>query len=111
MQRISQSTAMRHKFIILFSFFFCVGCGATEVPEPQPKPVASYSLCNANATAETQQLWSLLCSQYGKNALSGVVANIDWNAREAENVYQWTGHYPAINVFDFINIHLITLIP
>ena len=105
MQRISQSTAMRHKFIILFSFFFCVGCGATEVPEPQPKPVASYSLCNANATAETQQLWSLLCSQYGKNALSGVVANIDWNARETENVYQWTGHYPAINVFDFINIH------
>ena len=54
---------------------------------------------------ETQALWSLLCSQYGKNSISGVVANIDWNTVEAENVYKWTGHYPALNVFDFINIH------
>lgn len=96
---------MRHKLFILFLFFFCISCKASDMPEAQQEPIVTYSLCNAHATAETQQLWSLLCSQYGKNALSGVVANIDWNTREAENVYQWAGHYPAINVFDFINIH------
>ena len=73
--------------------------------EPEQESKASYVLCNTNATSEAQQLWSLLCSQYGKNAISGVVANIDWNTREAENVYEWTGKYPALNVFDFMNIH------
>lgn len=103
MQRILQKTAMKSKFLFILLLFICAGCKGADVPQPQP--IVSYSLCNANATAETQRLWSLLCSQYGKNAVSGVVANIDWNTREAENVYQWTGKYPALNVFDFINIH------
>ncbi|MBO4519311.1 MAG: hypothetical protein J5704_04660 [Paludibacteraceae bacterium] len=77
----------------------------TQAVVPEPEPEVSYVLCNKNATAEVQSLWSLLTAQYGKNAISGVVANIDWNTREAENVYQWTGHYPALNVFDFMNIH------
>ena len=33
------------------------------------------------------------------------MANVDWNIREAENVHGWTGKWPAMNVFDFINIH------
>ncbi len=78
--------------------------------EPQEKtddntPVVSQQLVNPNATAEAQALYAKLLSLYGKKALSGVVANIDWNTREAENVYKWTGNYPALNVFDFINIH------
>ena len=67
--------------------------------EIQPAPV------NPNATSETRLLYQKLLSFYGKKALSGVVANIDWNIREAENVNQWTGRWPVINVFDFINIH------
>lgn len=65
----------------------------------------SATLVNANATAETQVLYQRLRSVYGKKALSGVVANVDWNIREAENVNNWTGKWPVINVFDFINIH------
>ena len=94
---------MRNYLLLLVLLFAGVSCDA-NTPEPVPEK-QSYTLCNKNATAEAQQLWSLLCDQYGQKALSGVVANIDWNTREAENVYQWTGKYPALNVFDFINIH------
>lgn len=104
MQRILQSTAMRNKIIILSFLFTCISCKAQNEPDPV-QPTVSYTLCNTKATAETQQLWSVLCSEYGKRAMSGVVANVDWNARETENVYAWTGKYPALNVFDFINIH------
>ena len=95
---------MRNKMLLLSMLLICASCHAQNTPEPT-QPTVSYTLCNPNATAETQQLWGVLCAQYGKKALSGVVANIDWNTREAENVYQWTGKYPALNVFDFINIH------
>lgn len=64
-----------------------------------------HSLSNPHATAEAQQLYKALWSQYGKKTISGVVASVDWNTKEAEIVKQWTGKYPAINVFDFINIH------
>ena len=99
---------MKHLFsrqsILLFVLLCSVcSCHAVE-PVPTTEPV-TYTLCNAQATAETQRLWAVLCSEYGKRALSGVVANVDWNTREAENVYKWTGRYPALNVFDFINIH------
>ena len=95
--------AMKHGTILLSFLLLLAGC--TSAQEPDVQPVTSFKLCNKSATTETQQLWSLLCAQYGRNAISGVVANIDWNTREAENVYQWTGHYPAINVFDFMNMH------
>ena len=93
---------MRNQLLIV-SFLICfAGCGQAVEP---PQPTKSYSLCNTHATPATVRLWDLLCGQYGQKALSGVVANIDWNTREADNVYAWTGHYPALNVFDFINIH------
>lgn len=63
------------------------------------------ALIDTNATPETQQLYNLLVTNYGEKIISGVVANVDWNTREAENVYQWTGHYPALNTFDFCNMH------
>lgn len=94
---------MRHGSF-LFSFLLLMA-GCTQAQEPEVQPVSSYVLCNKNATPEVQRLWAVLCSEYGKHAMSGVVANVDWNTREAENVYQWTGKYPALNVFDFINIH------
>ena len=93
-----------------------LGCGSdspdglaepTPVSTPaQPEQTNSkYQLCNANATSETRQVWNVLTSLYGQKIISGVVANVDWNIKEAENVQKWTGKYPAINVFDFINIH------
>lgn len=66
---------------------------------------AAHALCNPNATAGAKKVYGVLWSLYGKKAVSGTVANVDWNIREAENVYKWTGRWPALNVFDFINIH------
>lgn len=65
----------------------------------------THSLANPNATVEAKTVYSLLWNLYGKKTVSGVFANVDWNIKEAENVHQWTGKWPALNVFDFINIH------
>lgn len=75
----------------------------TELTELAQKVAAQP--VNPKATAEAKQLYTRLRQLYGQKALSGVVADIDWNIREAENVHKWTGHWPVINVFDFINIH------
>jgi mannan endo-1,4-beta-mannosidase len=77
----------------------------TEMPAHAGKERIMQQPVNAKATPEARQLYKTLLSLYGEKAISGVVANIDWNTREAENVHQWTGQWPVINVFDFMNIH------
>ena len=73
---------------------------------PGTAPVSdTHALANPNATSETKRLYKALWSQYGKKTISGTVASVDWNTKEADIVKSWTGKYPAINVFDFINIH------
>ncbi|MBR1548392.1 MAG: hypothetical protein IJ637_06680, partial [Prevotella sp.] len=64
-----------------------------------------YQLVNKNATRETQQVFDVLKQLYGTHIITGTVANVDWNIREAENVHNWTGRWPALNVFDFIQLH------
>ena len=54
---------------------------------------------------EAQNVYDLLWSVYREKAVSATVANVDWNIREAENVHEWTGKWPVMNVFDFINFH------
>jgi len=56
-------------------------------------------------TENAQKLYDLLQSLYGQKVISGTTAVVDWNTNEAEQVYQWTGKYPAMNTYDFINIH------
>lgn len=105
---------MKHSFILVTLLLLCA---CSKDAEAEPKVPDTYeaeeetvspiskTLVNPNATAEAQALYQKLRSVYGKKTLSGVVANIDWNIREAENVHEWTGKWPVINVFDFINIH------
>lgn len=64
-----------------------------------------HKLANASATAAARKVYDVLWSLYGRKIVSGTVANVDWNTKEAENVHGWTGRWPALNVFDFINIH------
>ena len=40
----------------------------------------------------------------GKKTISGIMANVAWNTDEAEQVNTWTGHYPALNTFDYMHI-------
>lgn len=64
----------------------------------------THHLANASATTEAQKVYTVLSQLSGLKTVSGTVANVDWNICEAENVKNWTGHWPAINVFDFINL-------
>ena len=66
------------------------------------------SLCNPNATEQAQRVFTVLNNLYGTKTVSGVVANVNWNTKEAENVHDWTGQWPALNVFDFIQIYAAT---
>lgn len=58
------------------------------------------------AATQTQAvaLYNYLKENYGTNILSGMMANVSWNNDCAEQVYQWTGKYPAINGYDYIHI-------
>ena len=60
---------------------------------------------NPNATEETRRVYTALRTLYGEKTVSGTVANVNWNIKEAQNVYGWTNKYPALNVFDFIQIY------
>ena len=58
-----------------------------------------------NRTVNAQKLYDLLTSLYGNKIISGTTAVVDWNTKQAEQIYEWTGKYPAMNTYDFINIH------
>lgn len=62
------------------------------------------ALVNASATSEAKALYQTLLANYGQKILSGTMANVNWNNENAEQVYQWTGKYPAINCYDFIHL-------
>ena len=72
---------------------------AGEVPSDGEDDISN------DASEEAKKVYNVLKDLYGKKIVSGVVANVDWNTKEAENVYGWTGKYPAMNVYDYINLH------
>lgn len=55
-------------------------------------------------TAEAQRVYDFLQETYEQKTISGMMANVAWNVEESEQVYQWTGKYPALNCFDYIHL-------
>lgn len=54
------------------------------------------------ATKPTRQLYSYLRNEvWGKKVLSGCQARWDYNTTDADGIYERTGKFPAINIFDF----------
>ena len=97
---------MRKLLLMTAMIFLATSTQANTPPaESYVKGKEAFKLVNPNATPETQKVFGLLKDYYGTHILSGTMANVDWNIKEAENVYKWTGRWPAINVFDFMNIH------
>lgn len=67
-----------------------------------------FTLCSvipmmAEQRVEVQAVLNILRNLYGHKIISSSMANVDWNCTEAENVFKWTGKYPALNTFDFIH--------
>ena len=98
MWTIDHNLCGMNKKTIISILLFVVGTFLSRI-------VAYDALCNPNATPAAKQVYQILRDQYGQKTISGTVARVDWNIDEAEYVHAWTGQYPALNVFDFINIH------
>lgn len=91
---------MKRLLTIIFTFALAISVSAVGddsaiISEP----------VNPNATEEARQVYAILRTLYGEKVVSGTVANVNWNIKEAQNVYKWTRRYPALNVFDFIQIY------
>ena len=80
-----------NKIVSISLLLFVVGAFLSRI-------VAYDALCNPNATPAVQQVYQILCDQYGQKTIAGTVARVDWNTDEAEHVHAWTGQYPALNV-------------
>lgn len=67
--------------------------------------VKTVVLADKQATPRTKSLFAFLQNNYGKKCLSATMANVAWDQKGADKVYQLTGKYPAINCFDFIHMN------
>ncbi len=75
-------------------------------PTPPEDTGLTTTLVTPDATANAQSLFAYLLGVYGKKTLSGVMANVNWNHDVADQIYGKTGHYPAINGYDFLHIYV-----
>lgn len=98
-KKLKTAITMKKAFLLMTVALLAVALSAEAADKSQ------YQLSNKNATREAQQVFDILKELYGTHVISGTVADVDWNIREAENVYKWTGRWPALNVFDFMTIH------
>ena len=87
--------------------------GVITGPNKMPAPAVSLnfttialdkSLVNSSATPEAQKVYAYLLENFETKTLSAMMANVAWNTEKAEQVYQWTGKYPAMNCFDYVHL-------
>ena len=86
--------------------------GVVLGPNKMPAPAVSLQFTTvaldktpvAATSAEAVKLYNYLLDNFEKKAISGMMANVAWNTDEAEQVYQWTGKYPALNCFDYVHL-------
>lgn len=62
------------------------------------------NLANTSANDDAKALYKLLYDNYGSKIFTGVMADVNWNTKNAEAVHTLTGKYPAIACFDYIHI-------
>ena len=64
-------------------------------------PTAPVAATSANAT----KLYTYLRNNFETKILTGMMAPSNgWSTEEADKVYGWTGHYPAIAGFDYLHL-------
>ena len=91
-----------------------IPAGVVTGPNEMPAPAVTLqfstialdkTLVNPSAIPAAQNLYSYLLETFEKQTLSAMMADVAWNTDEAEQVYQWTGKYPAINCFDYVHLN------
>lgn len=82
--------------------------GANSVPAPSVEiHFTTQELDNTpvnSLTIEAQEVYNFLQKTYEKKTISGMMAQVAWNIDNSEQVYQWTGKFPALNCFDYIHL-------
>ncbi len=68
--------------------------------------VGDVNLADPSATDKTKRLYKYLQLNYGSKTISSVIADVNWNTKEADRIYKATGKYPAMNCYDFIHIYV-----
>ena len=68
--------------------------------------VSNVYLADKYANVNAKRLYKYLQACYGVKTLSSVLADVNWNTKEAEKVFKATGKYPAFNCYDFIHIYV-----
>ena len=68
--------------------------------------VSGISLADPAANENAKRLYNYLQLVYKSKTLSGVIADVNWNHKEADKIYNATGKYPAINCYDFIHVYV-----
>ncbi|MGN1134367.1 MAG: glycosyl hydrolase [Oscillospiraceae bacterium] len=66
-------------------------------------PVASNTLVNKNATANTKRLYQFLKDSYGKYTISGQQSDTGYNSNDVKAIKALTGEEPAIIGLDLMN--------
>lgn len=91
-----------------FSIPDAIVTGPNSVPAPSVEiHFTTQGLDNTpvNAlTVEAQKVYDFLQNTYETKTISGMMAQVAWNIDNSEQVYRWTGKYPALNCFDYIHL-------
>ena len=82
--------------------------GPNQMPAPEVSVTFTTTGLDQNPvytlTAEAQRVYDFLQENFETRTISATMANVAWNTENAEQVYQWTGQYPAINCFDYLHL-------
>ena len=88
--------------------------GVVTGPNDMPAPAVTLqfstiglaeSPVDATAIPAAAKLYDYLLENFESRTLSATMADVAWNTDNAEQVYQWTGKYPAINGFDYMHLN------
>lgn len=102
-------TAGTHEISITKSWGW-IAVDYLKIQAAESIPDSAYQVSNilsdSDATPETKALFSYLCEGYGKQVLSGQVADNGMNSDEFKSIYEVTGKYPAILGLDMMSYSL-----
>ncbi len=95
------------------SYTLTIPAGVVTGPNAMPAPEVSLTFSTVGITATPvnsnlidagKKVFDYLLEVYDSKTLSAMMCNVSWNTETSEQVYGWTGKYPAINGFDYIHL-------
>lgn len=67
-------------------------------------PDVAKALCDKQANAEAKALYDQLLGYYGRTMISGVMCDVAWNQKTADQIFGWIGKRPVLNGYDYIHL-------